>query len=68
MRPRAPGGMRIGRRGEGRRGLHRVGRSNDGSERGFSRQNLQQMGRFYLAWPTTKICQTLSDKSAMPQI
>lgn len=60
--------MRIGRRGEGRRELHRVGRSNDGSERGFSRQNLQQMRRFYLAWPTTKICQTLSDKSAMPQI
>lgn len=36
--------------------------------RGFSRQNLQQMRLFYLAWPTDKICQTLSGKSAVPQI
>ena len=36
--------------------------------RGFSRQNLQQMRLFYLAWPTDKICQTLSGKSAAPQI
>ena len=36
--------------------------------RGFSRQNLQQMRQFYLAWPTVKICQTLSGKSAAPQI
>ena len=36
--------------------------------RGFSRQNLQQMRLFYLAWPTDKICQTLSGKSASPQI
>jgi predicted nuclease of restriction endonuclease-like (RecB) superfamily len=31
--------------------------------RGFSRQNLGQMRAFYRAWPTQKICQTLSGKS-----
>lgn len=36
--------------------------------RGFSRQNLQQMRLFYLAWPADKICQTLSGKSASPQV
>jgi predicted nuclease of restriction endonuclease-like (RecB) superfamily len=36
--------------------------------RGFSRQNLQQMRQFYLAWPVEKICQTLSGKSASTQI
>lgn len=36
--------------------------------RGFSRQNLQQMRLFYLAWPADKICQTLSGKSAAPQV
>lgn len=36
--------------------------------RGFSRQNLQQMRLFYLAWPADKICQTLSSKSAALQI
>lgn len=35
--------------------------------RGFSRQNLQQMRLFYLAWPAEMICQTLSGKSASPQ-
>lgn len=30
--------------------------------RGFSRQNIQQMRSFYLLWPRTKICQTLSGK------
>lgn len=28
--------------------------------RGFSRQNLQQMRAFYLAWPSDSICQTVS--------
>lgn len=32
--------------------------------RGFSRQNLQQMRLFYLAWPPEKISQTPSAKSA----
>ena len=36
--------------------------------RGFSRQNLQQMRLFYLAWPADKICQTVSGKSAPQQI
>jgi hypothetical protein len=31
--------------------------------RGFSRQNLQQMRLFYLAWPPGLICQTPSGKS-----
>lgn len=31
--------------------------------RGFSRQNLQQMRLFYLAYPAGEICQTLSGKS-----
>jgi predicted nuclease of restriction endonuclease-like (RecB) superfamily len=31
--------------------------------RGFSRQNLQQMRSFYLAWPSKAICQTLSGES-----
>ncbi|MDR0959111.1 MAG: PDDEXK nuclease domain-containing protein [Propionibacteriaceae bacterium] len=31
--------------------------------RGFSRQNLQQMRQFYLAWPPEQICQTPSGKS-----
>ncbi|MEA5456973.1 PDDEXK nuclease domain-containing protein [Sinomonas sp. JGH33] len=31
--------------------------------RGFSRQNLQQMRQFYLAWPPDQICQTPSGKS-----
>ena len=31
--------------------------------RGFSRQNLQQMRVFYLAYPPESICQTLSGKS-----
>lgn len=31
--------------------------------RGFSRQNLQQMRAFYLAWPSVAICQTPSGKS-----
>jgi predicted nuclease of restriction endonuclease-like (RecB) superfamily len=34
--------------------------------RGFSRQNLQQMRQFYLAWPERQICQTLFGKSATP--
>ena len=33
---------------------------------GFSRQNLQQMRQFYLAWPASRICQTGSGKSAAP--
>ena len=32
--------------------------------RGFSRQNLQQMRSFYLAWPIGAICQTVSGKSS----
>jgi hypothetical protein len=32
--------------------------------RGFSRQNLQNMRLFYLAWPDEGICQTLSGESA----
>jgi len=36
--------------------------------RGFSRQNIQQMRAFYLAWPVETICQTVSGKSSMPQI
>ena len=32
--------------------------------RGFSRQNLQQMRQFYLAWPEQQIRQTLSGESA----
>lgn len=32
--------------------------------RGFSRQNLQQMRAFYLAWPLEKICQTVSGISS----
>jgi len=31
--------------------------------RGFSRQNIQQMRAFYLAWPAEQIYQTASDKS-----
>lgn len=31
--------------------------------RGFSRQNLQQMRQFYLAYPSAEICQTVSGKS-----
>ncbi|GHT91954.1 hypothetical protein AGMMS49545_08750 [Betaproteobacteria bacterium] len=34
--------------------------------RGFSRRNLQQMRLFYVAWPATKIWQTVSAKSAAP--
>jgi len=34
--------------------------------RGFSRQNLQQMRLFYLAWPSSLICQTASGKSGDP--
>lgn len=30
--------------------------------RGFSRQNLQQMRAFYLAWPSDSICQTVSSE------
>lgn len=33
--------------------------------RGFSRQNLQQMRLFYLAWPVSEICQTPSGKSVL---
>jgi len=36
--------------------------------RGFSRQNLQQMRLFYMAWPVDQICQTVSGKSATPLI
>ncbi len=36
--------------------------------RGFSRQNLQQMRSFYLAWPIEAICQTPSGKSSDPSI
>lgn len=36
--------------------------------RGFSRQNLQQMRLFYIAWPMDQIRQTLSGKSAAPGI
>ncbi|MFZ2451506.1 MAG: PDDEXK nuclease domain-containing protein [Methylovulum miyakonense] len=32
--------------------------------RGFSRQNLQQMRAFYLAWPLEQICQTVSGISS----
>jgi hypothetical protein len=32
--------------------------------RGFSRQNLQQMRAFYLAWPLEQKCQTLSGVSS----
>lgn len=35
--------------------------------RGFSRQNLQQMRLFYLAYPEEAICQTLSGKSGKVQ-
>ena len=34
--------------------------------RGFSRQNLQHMRLFYLAYPPDQICQTLSGKFAAP--
>ena len=34
--------------------------------RGFSRQNLQHMRLFYLAYPPDQICQTVSGKSARP--
>ena len=34
--------------------------------RGFSRQNLQHMRLFYLAYPPDRICQTLSGKLARP--
>ena len=34
--------------------------------RGFSRQNLQQMRVFYLAYPVESICQTLSGESGQP--
>jgi predicted nuclease of restriction endonuclease-like (RecB) superfamily len=36
--------------------------------RGFSRQNLQQMRGFYVAWSAEEICQTVSGKSPSPQI
>lgn len=36
--------------------------------RGFSRQNLQQMRQFYLAWSPDKIRQTLSGNSSAPEI
>lgn len=36
--------------------------------RGFSERNLEQMRLFYLAWPPEHISQTLSAKSAAPQI
>lgn len=36
--------------------------------RGFSRQNLQQMRLFYLAWSAAHILQTLSGESALPEI
>jgi predicted nuclease of restriction endonuclease-like (RecB) superfamily len=36
--------------------------------RGFSRQNLQQMRQFYLAWPADQILQMSSAKSATAQI
>jgi hypothetical protein len=32
--------------------------------KGFSRQNLGQMRAFYRAWPTDRICQTVSGKSS----
>jgi hypothetical protein len=35
--------------------------------RGFSRQNLQQMRLFYLAWPSDQIPQAASAKSAQPR-
>lgn len=35
--------------------------------RGFSRQNLQQMRQFYLAWPEQQIRQTASGESAAPK-
>jgi predicted nuclease of restriction endonuclease-like (RecB) superfamily len=35
--------------------------------RGFSRQNLQQMRQFYLAYPPHRICQTVSGESAICQ-
>ena len=34
--------------------------------KGFSRQNLQQMRLFFLAYPPVEICQTLSGKSQQP--
>ncbi len=34
--------------------------------RGFSRQNLQQMRLFYLAWPASENCQTLSGELIKP--
>jgi predicted nuclease of restriction endonuclease-like (RecB) superfamily len=34
--------------------------------RGFSRDNLELMRRFYLAWPLKEISETLSRKSALP--
>jgi predicted nuclease of restriction endonuclease-like (RecB) superfamily len=36
--------------------------------RGFSRQNLQQMRAFYLAFPTGAICQTLSGNSSFAPV
>ena len=36
--------------------------------RGFSRQNLQQMRAFYMAWPAEAIRQTVSGKSPSPPI
>ncbi len=36
--------------------------------RGFSRQNLQQMRAFYLAWPADSICLTASGNSSALQI
>lgn len=35
--------------------------------RGFSRQNLQQMRQFYLAWPADRIRQTVSGESGLTQ-
>ena len=35
-------------------------------DRGFSRQNVQNMRLFYLSYPIEKICQTLSGKLALP--
>jgi predicted nuclease of restriction endonuclease-like (RecB) superfamily len=34
--------------------------------RGYSRQNLQQMRKFYQTWPPDEICQTASGKSPAP--
>ena len=36
--------------------------------RGFSRQNIQNMRLFYLAYPPDQICQTVSGKSATPPV